>query len=40
MLGEDQVDVLLPSSLAGSGTVNVSVSVAGIASNVVTVDIQ
>jgi uncharacterized protein (TIGR03437 family) len=39
-IGEDQVDVLLPSSLAGSGTVNVSISVAGTVSNVVTVDIQ
>jgi uncharacterized protein (TIGR03437 family) len=38
--GEDQVDVLLPASLAGSGTVNVSVSVSGTVSNVVTVDIQ
>jgi len=31
---------LLPQSLAGSGTVNVTVSVAGMASNVVTVMIQ
>ena len=38
--GEDQVNVLLPSSLAGSGTVNVSVTVSGIVSNVVTVAIQ
>jgi uncharacterized protein (TIGR03437 family) len=38
--GEDQVNVLLPQSLAGSGTVNVTVSVAGMASNVVTVMIQ
>ena len=38
--GEDQVDVLLPASLAGSGTVNVSVTVSGIVSNVVTVDIR
>ena len=38
--GEDQVDVLLPSSLAGSGVVNVYVTVAGTASNVVTVQIQ
>jgi uncharacterized protein (TIGR03437 family) len=38
--GEDQVNVLLPASLAGSGTVNVSVSVAGSVSNTVTVDIQ
>ncbi len=38
--GEDQVDVLLPSSLAGSGVVNVYVTVAGTRSNVVTVEIQ
>ena len=38
--GEDQVNVLLPASLAGSGTVNVTVIVAGAASNTVTVDIQ
>jgi len=38
--GEDQVDVLLPASLAGSGTVNVSVTVSGAVSNVVTVDFQ
>jgi uncharacterized protein (TIGR03437 family) len=38
--GEDQVNVLLPASLAGSGTVNVSVSVAGSVSNTVTVNIQ
>jgi uncharacterized protein (TIGR03437 family) len=38
--GEDQVNVLLPSSLAGSGMVNVSVTVSGIASNVVTMAIQ
>jgi uncharacterized protein (TIGR03437 family) len=38
--GEDQVDVLLPASLAGSGTVNVTVSVSGAVSNVVTVEIQ
>ncbi len=37
--GEDQVDVLLPASLAGSGTVNVTVSVSGAVSNVVTVEI-
>ena len=38
--GEDQVNVLMPASLTGSGTVNVSVSVAGKVSNVVTADIQ
>ena len=34
--GLDQVNVLLPASLAGSGTVNITVSVAGMPSNVVT----
>jgi uncharacterized protein (TIGR03437 family) len=34
--GLDQVNVLLPPSLAGSGTVNITVLVAGAASNVVT----
>ena len=38
--GEDQVNVLLPAGLAGSGTVNVSVSVAGKVSIAVTVNIQ
>jgi uncharacterized protein (TIGR03437 family) len=38
--GEDQVNVFVPASLAGSGTVNVTVSVAGVASNVVTVMFQ
>ena len=38
--GEDQVNVLLPPSLAGGGTVGVSVSVAGSASNSVTVTIE
>ena len=38
--GEDQVDVPLPPSLAGSGVVNVYVTVAGTRSNVVTVEIQ
>ena len=35
-VGLDQVNVLLPGTLAGSGTVNVSVSVAGTASNALT----
>jgi len=39
-VGLDQVNVLLPQSLAGSGTVNLSVSVAGTASNVLTVTFQ
>jgi uncharacterized protein (TIGR03437 family) len=39
-IGEDQVNVLLPASLAGSGTVNITVSVAGTASNVVTATFQ
>ena len=34
--GLDQVNVMLPSSLAGTGTVNITVSVAGNVSNVVT----
>jgi uncharacterized protein (TIGR03437 family) len=38
--GLDQVNVLLPASLAGSGTVNVTVSVDGTPSNVVTVTLQ
>jgi uncharacterized protein (TIGR03437 family) len=38
--GLDQVDVPLPASLAGSGTVNVTVSVAGALSNTVTVAFQ
>jgi uncharacterized protein (TIGR03437 family) len=38
--GEDQVDVSLPASLAGAGTVNLTVTVAGTASNVVTVTFQ
>ena len=36
-VGLDQVNVALPASLAGSGTVNVSVSVSGAVSNTVTV---
>jgi uncharacterized protein (TIGR03437 family) len=38
--GLDQVNVLLPASLAGSGTVNITVSVSGTASNVVTATFQ
>jgi uncharacterized protein (TIGR03437 family) len=38
--GLDQVNVLLPSSLAGSGTVNVALTAAGIAANVVNIVIQ
>jgi uncharacterized protein (TIGR03437 family) len=38
--GLDQVNVLLPNSLAGTGTVNLIVSVAGIASNALTVTFQ
>ena len=34
--GLDQVNVLLPPNLVGSGTVNIAVSVSGVASNVVT----
>ena len=36
----DQVNVLLPASLAGSGTVNITVSVSGTASNVVAATFQ
>jgi len=39
-IGLDQVNVALPQSLAGSGTVDVTVSVSGTESNVVTVDFQ
>jgi uncharacterized protein (TIGR03437 family) len=35
-IGLDQVNVALPASLAGTGTVNISVTIAGIQSNVVT----
>jgi len=38
--GVDQVYVALPSSLAGSGTVYVTVSIAGTTSNQVTLDLQ
>ena len=38
--GLDQVNVLLPPSLAGSGTVNISVSVAGAMSNAVTATLR
>lgn len=38
--GLDQVNVLLPHSLAGSGTVNVVLTAAGVAANTVTVDCQ
>jgi uncharacterized protein (TIGR03437 family) len=39
-VGLDQVNVLLPNSLAGTGTVNLIVSVTGIASNALTVTFQ
>jgi uncharacterized protein (TIGR03437 family) len=39
-VGLDQVNVLLPGSLAGSGTVSLSVSVDGTASNVLAVSFQ
>jgi hypothetical protein len=38
--GEDQVNVVLPATLAGSGLVQLSVSVAGVTSNLVTIYIQ
>jgi uncharacterized protein (TIGR03437 family) len=39
-VGLDQVNVLLPASLAGSGTVNITVTVSGAVSNVVTATFQ
>jgi uncharacterized protein (TIGR03437 family) len=39
-VGLDQVNVTLPASLAGSGTVNLSLTVAGTKSNVLTVTFQ
>ncbi len=39
-VGLDQVNVTLPNGLAGTGTVNLIVSVAGIASNALTVAFQ
>jgi uncharacterized protein (TIGR03437 family) len=38
--GFDQVDVILPPSLAGAGTVNLTLTVDGVSSNVVTIAIQ
>jgi uncharacterized protein (TIGR03437 family) len=38
--GLDQVNILLPASLAGAGTVNVQLNVSGLTSNTVTIDIQ
>jgi len=38
--GLDQVNVLLPRSLAGSGTVNVVLTAGGQTANTVTMDIQ
>jgi uncharacterized protein (TIGR03437 family) len=38
--GLDQINVLLPASLAGSGTVNVSISVNGTVSNTGTIAFQ
>jgi uncharacterized protein (TIGR03437 family) len=40
LVGLDQINVFLPRSLAGSGTLSVSVSVAGITSNALTVAFQ
>jgi uncharacterized protein (TIGR03437 family) len=40
LVGLDQVNVFLPNSLAGSGTANLSVSVAGTPSNILTVTFQ
>ena len=38
--GEDQINVLLPSSLAGEGSVTVQLTANGIAANPVNVTIQ
>lgn len=38
--GFDQVDLLLPRSLAGAGTVDLTLTVDGVTSNVVTINIQ
>ena len=38
--GLDQVNILLPRSLVGSGTVNVALTAGGQSANTVTVDIQ
>jgi uncharacterized protein (TIGR03437 family) len=38
--GLDQVNVFLPANLAGSGTVNITVSVSGTRSNSVTATFQ
>jgi uncharacterized protein (TIGR03437 family) len=38
--GVDQINVLLPASLAGSGTVALQVTAAGIAANAVQIAIQ
>ena len=40
LAGLDQVNVLLPASLAGSGVVNITVSVGGTVSNTVTADFK
>jgi uncharacterized protein (TIGR03437 family) len=40
LAGLDQVNVLLPASLAGSGTVNITVSVDGTVSNTVTANFK
>ena len=39
-IGEDQVNVLLPATLAGSGTANITISISGSVSNVVTAAFQ
>jgi uncharacterized protein (TIGR03437 family) len=38
--GEDQIDVVLPSSLAGSGQVTLTVTVDGSTANAVTIAFQ
>ncbi len=39
-MGEDQINLILPDSLAGAGEVTVNVSVKGIPANPVTVTFQ
>jgi uncharacterized protein (TIGR03437 family) len=39
-VGLDQINVVLPQTLAGSGTVNLSVSVAGATSNILTISFK
>ena len=38
--GLDQINIALPSSLAGTGEVEVQVAIAGVTSNIVTIQVQ